>query len=407
MADPRSRLVRPALWTPAFAVLCVTVALGYVHYAVILPTIPLYVDEKGGTALFAGLAILSFSVPSFIVRPFFGKLADSWSAAGVLTLGLALMTLGGMFYLSGILAMIFVAAVLRGFGWAGINTGGYTTLANSAPDTRRGEASGYYTSATASVVVLFPAVALWLIAQPSLSYTSVFLLAVGASGVGAILSHLVLHRLIRGAEVKRATATAAAPGGSVLIDRSVLPPTLLNLASNLAFPALAAFLPLYARDIGAGDVALFYILGGVGGALIRPILGSKSDTIGRGVLIGLGFVMQFAGFAIVLVAGDIILLLVGGVLAALGNAVNSSATTALAMDLAPPERRGKAMATFSMSFQMGQGFGAIIAGALADFAGLRSMYAGSMVLVALGMVLLVSQWRTLQNPQAKQEAAAQ
>jgi len=387
------------LWTPAFALLCLTVALGYAHYALVLPTIPLYVDEHGGSALFAGLAILSFSVPSFGVRPFFGRLADSWSAPGVLSIGLLLLTAGGVFYLSGVLGLIFVAAVLRGFGWAGINTGGYTLLANAAPETRRGEASGYYTSATASVVVLFPAIALWLIDRPSLGFTSVFVLAIAASGAGAVLSQLVLGRLAQRPVPRDPASAAAAPRGMAsLVEPSVLPATVLNLCSNLAFPAVTAFLPLYARELGIGDVAIFYILAGVGSALIRPLLGSKSDTLGRGMMIGGGFVLQIVGFFLVLIANDLAIVLVGGVLAALGNAINSSATTALAMDLAPQERRGKAMATFSMSFQMGQGFGAIIAGALADAAGLRSMYAGSMALIGLGFLVLALNWRGVGRP---------
>ncbi len=406
MAGSQAAYVRPALWTPAFVALCVTVALGYAHYALVLPTIPLYVDENGGTALFAGLAILSFSVPSFAVRPFFGRLADSWSPAGVLTIGLLLLTLGGLIYLSGILALIFAAAVLRGFGWAGINTGGYTLLANAAPDTRRGEASGYYTSATASVVVLFPAIALWLIARPSLGFTSVFLLAIGTSGAGMILSHLVLSSLAKKREPAAASTTPAPTGLAALFEPSVLPATALNLCSNLAFPAVTAFLPLYARELGIGDVAIFYILAGVGSALIRPILGGKSDSIGRGVLIGGGFVLQLIGFLLVLVAEGLGIVLLGGVLAALGNAINGSATTALAMDLAPPERRGKAMATFSMSFQMGQGFGAIIAGALADSFGLRSMYAGSMGLIVIGFVVLFYTWRGMSRSEQPGEAAA-
>jgi MFS family permease len=384
-------LKRPVLWTPAFTVLCVTVAFGYTHHALLLPTIPLFVDDHGGSALFAGLALLTFSIPSFLVRPYLGRLADTWSAPGVLALGLLLLTLGALFYLPGLMALVFAAAVLRGFGWAGLNTGGYTVLANLTPGSRRGEASGYYTSATASAIVLFPAVALWLIDHPSLGYDAVFMLAIGVSGLAFFSSYLVLGPLSPGPQ-------AAGEAAATAIETSVLPATILNLASNLAFPAVTAFLPLYARSLDVSDVAIFYILAGVGGALVRPVLGGISDTIGRPRLIAGGFLVQILGFGLVMVAQDLAMVVTGGVLAALGNAVNGGATTALAMDLAAPERRGRAMATFSMSFQIGQGFGAIIAGALADIAGLRSMYAGSMALVALGLVLLITRWRSLEAP---------
>jgi predicted MFS family arabinose efflux permease len=56
------------------------------------------------------------------------------------------------------------------------------------------------------------------------------------------------------------------------------------------------------------------------------------------------------------------------------------------------------MATFSISFQIGAGTGAIISGALADFFGLRAMYVGSIVITFAGLVLLASAWKSLPRP---------
>lgn len=59
------------------------------------------------------------------------------------------------------------------------------------------------------------------------------------------------------------------------------------------------------------------------------------------------------------------------------------------------------MATFSISFQIGAGVGAIVSGALADLVGLRGMYAGSLVITALGIGLLASVRKRLPAPMAK------
>ena len=130
-----------ALWTPSFIVLCVSVLLGYAHHALLVPTIPLYITDQGGSAALAGLALMTFSIPSFGLRPIVGKLSDSWSAAGVLTIGLALLALGGVVYMLPFMSAVFVAGAIRGLGWAGNNTGGYTILANTTVAARRGEAS--------------------------------------------------------------------------------------------------------------------------------------------------------------------------------------------------------------------------------------------------------------------------
>lgn len=381
------------LWTPAFAALCLSVALGYTHHAFLLPTIPLYVDAQGGSAFTAGLALLAYSVPSFLVRPFFGRYADTWGGAAVLTIGLLLMTVGGLVYLSGMLGLIFVAAVIRGSGLGAVSAGGFTMLAHAAPPARRGEAAGYFSGATNSAVVFFPAAALWLLDRPELSYPAVFLSSIAIAATGVVISHLVLARL--SPAPVQPLMPHAAERGAVRADWSVLPATALNVGSNLVVPAVTAFLPLYALRLGLGDVAVFYILAGLGSLLIRPILGILSDSIGRGRIILAGYLLQLIGLLSILIGGDLLLTIAGGVIVSIGNAVNGAATTALAMDVAPPDRRGAAMSTFSTSLQIGQGLGGVLAGWLADMIGLRFMYGGMMIPIGLGLLVLAYTWRTI------------
>src|SRR6188768_1558242 len=58
------------LATRAFVLLCCAMFLGYGNHWMLLPVIPLYVDAHGGSASFAGLVLLAFSIPSILVRPF-------------------------------------------------------------------------------------------------------------------------------------------------------------------------------------------------------------------------------------------------------------------------------------------------------------------------------------------------
>jgi len=189
--EARAQARPESLWTPAFSLLCLTVLLGHAHQSLLTPTVPLYVHDKGGSAFLAGLTLLTFSVPSFLVRPLFGFLADAWSAAGVLALGLLLLAVGGLVYLAPFLVMLFLAAVIRGLGWAGVNTGGYTLLAFAAPTSRRGEASGYYSGVTSCAGILFPALALWLINAPGAGFNLVFLLSSGVAMTGLPLTYLL------------------------------------------------------------------------------------------------------------------------------------------------------------------------------------------------------------------------
>lgn len=383
-----------ALFTRPFVLLCLAMFLGYANQWVVMPVIPLYVDELGGSAFVAGLALLAFSVPSFTVRPYVGYVADRWRPAGVLAIGLVLLVAGSLLFLLPWLAMVFVAGVVRGLGWAGLNIGGYTTLAIGTSQQRRGEAAGYYTSATASSSIIFPALGLWLIDGHG-GFQTVF----AFSAALALLALPVALSLGQN-QSGREPAVQAAPesGRGPWLDRGVLLATGLNLCSTIAMPSVMAFLPLYARALGIENIGLFYVLAGVTSIVARPVLGKKSDSMGRGPAIALGLCSQCLGFLLIVVASGLPLILAGGVFVALGSSMISSTSTALAMDLANPRFRGQAMATFSVSFQIGAGVGAMISGALADLVGLRGMYVGSLAIVLGGLGLLVIAWKAIPRP---------
>ena len=386
-----------SLATQPFVLLCIAMFLGYANQWVLTPIIPLYVEDLGGSAFVAGLALLAFSIPSFTVRPFVGHLADKWSAAGVLLAGLALLATGTLLFLLPFLVALFIGNFVRGVAWAGLNTGGYTTLATAAPQERRGEAAGYYSSVTASVTIAFPALGLWLMAGSN-DYTLVFALSV----LLALLGVPVAWRLVRMQQRSSSAPAArndAAPGG--FIERGVLVATGLNLCQSLAWPSVMAFLPLYARSLGIDNIGWFYILAGTTSIIIRPLFGKKSDTIGRGPAIAIGLGAQLVGLAAIVAANDIVVILVGGFFTAIGMSMIGSTTTALAMDLAHPASRGRAMATYSISYQLGAGVGSLISGALADLVGLRAMYVGSIVITAAGFALLASAWTLLPRPASR------
>jgi len=113
---------------------------------------------------------------------------------------------------------------------------------------------------------------------------------------------------------------------------------------------------------------------------------------------------QLIGLVFIFAANGIALILVGGFFVALGWAMVGSTATALAMDLTDPRSRGRGMATFSLSFQLGVGIGSLIAGALADLVGLRGMYAGSIVMTLAGLGILAAAWKMLPHPAHRQAA---
>ncbi|MGI8551672.1 MAG: MFS transporter [Dehalococcoidia bacterium] len=385
-----------SIWTRAYVLLCAAVFMSSAHYSVLFVAIPLYVTHLGGSPFLAGLVLLTFSLPSFTLRPFIGYWADSWNTVGVLTIGALLLGLSGFFYLIPAMVVLFVASAFRGLGWAGLMTGGYTILAHITPASRRGEASGYYTSLTGTASIAFPALALWLIDKPSGGFRIIFVLGGAFALTSVAIGLLGLRRVVHIAPVLRKQRSGGLGSlGAVLLDRDVLLATTLSFCVMLAQPAVTAFLPLYAKKQGIHNIGYFYILAGITSLLIRPLVGRAADRVGRGISIAAGLLVQIAGLASIMLFGTLPAILVGGVFNAIGTSINSAATMALAMDLANPERRGTSMATFSLSIQMGMGVGAVLAGALVSLSGYRGMYLGSILVLVIGLVLTLLNWSKL------------
>jgi MFS family permease len=79
----------------------------------------------------------------------------------------------------------------------------------------------------------------------------------------------------------------------------------------------------------------------------------------------------------------------------MGAAIGGSRILALAMEQAPAERRGRAMASFSMAFPLSNGAGALINGLIVDLAGYAWMYVTAAILCSMGLIVTRSYWAKL------------
>jgi predicted MFS family arabinose efflux permease len=257
---------------------------------------------------------------------------------------------------------------VHGTAWAAYNTGLKVLVSTTAPAERRGEASGYFSMSQSVASALVPAIALWLLAL--IGYSGVFVI----SAAGGLLATLATMGILsqptwQGIKSKESF-------WDMLIERSVLVPSVLEFLTKFTQPAAAIFIPLYAIDRGIPVESLpYYYLGfGLVGIGSRGVLGSLSDRIGRGRMIGLGAATSVVAMVITSQASDITLLTLGGMLYGLATAAFAPSVMALAIDRAPPERVGSAMATFSMAFQLAQGAGGLLGGILIDTVGYQAMY---------------------------------
>jgi predicted MFS family arabinose efflux permease len=122
----------------------------------------------------------------------------------------------------------------------------------------------------------------------------------------------------------------------------------LVLASGVPVQALALYYPAY------GVVA-------VTGRLFAPRL---ADRLGRDTTLIIGIALGLVALILGVLAPHFVVLAVAGCLAAGAGAILGPTLLALTIDRAPPSRIGAAVATYSMGYQIGAGFGGAVWGVM-------------------------------------------
>jgi MFS family permease len=374
-----------SIWTKTFTFLCAAQFLGYAQHAMLAPALPLYVTQLGGSPFIVGVVLSCFAATSVFIRPLIGHWIDRWHESGVMIAGLVFQGIAIFFCLIPLAEAAMLANALRGIGWAGLNTGGYSLLARTAPETRRGAASGYYSGVQSASTIFFPALSLWLVGASWGGFGIAFTATALFSFAGATAGWAV------GRQIPAVTDRPAHGDAKWwrelfrFVEPEILLPSVLLFWLNITWPAVINFIVLYARTIGIESLGAYFIVSGATSLLARPLLGGASDRVGRGISVALGFALQAGALVLVVMVSTLAGIMISGVLYMLGNAIGSSATLALAMERADPKRRGKAMATFSLSYPLAYGVGSLFIGAMVESAGYAPMFLALAMLEIAGL----------------------
>jgi MFS family permease len=383
------------IWTSRFVLICAALFSGAITTGMLAPVVPLYVTHLGYSEAVVGLVVAAFSVMAFVLRPFLGYLADTRSVRGVLASGAVLVALAAAALPSPWIWLVAAANGLRGLGWSGVNTGTNTLLAHTAPPTRRGEAAGYMSTFLDSTLAFTPMLALWLLSTaPGLEgFQRVFWLGAFTAAVAA----LITWRMPSQMEPVRSAAPVGPPSLSQFYDRGVFFASMLLFTLALVIPTSTAFIPLYARSIGipAENTGPYYLAVGVMSLVGRLLLGRLSDRFGRGTVLLVAFGSVVAALTLFSQARDLPTFMVAGVLFSLGQGLHGPASLALAIDSADPSRRGRAMASYTLWWQIGTGVGATAIGWLVTTAGYQATYLLAVIPPLVGSALVVARWRHL------------
>jgi MFS family permease len=370
-----------SLLSPQFAVVMLASFAYFIALGALLPTVPRFVeDELGGGGVQVGIGVGAYAVSAALLRPWAGRIGDTHGRR-ILAVGGSVVVAASIvcYAFATSLWMLVGARLITGAGEAAAFVGVATAAQDLAPDHRRGEAASYFSVALYGGLAVGPPVGELLVGH---GFTTLWLVIAAFSGLAAVAALWI---------PRGRTVPPEAVGDRHFLQRDALWPGLILLLGLIPFTAFAAFVPLFAEDIGLGSVGgVFGLYAGL--VLIIRIVGARlPDRLGwqRGSTLAL--IGVTIGISLIAAWGSVASIWVAAVALGCGMSLMYPSLFTAVMAAAPEEERSHAVGTFSVFFDLSQGFGATFIGVVVSLTS-GNERAGFAAAGALAFAGLVAQY---------------
>ena len=353
----------------------------------LIPTLPLYVHELGGTDMIIGWVVGSFTFSALLIRPYAGHAVDERGRKPILLAGICLLVLsvGSMAWV-GQLLLLLLLRIVQGIGWGMATTASGTVATDLIPPQRRGEGMGYYGLSVNLAMTVGPALGLAIVAQHH--FVPLFAISAALSLLALLLASRIRFRpaVTNTPGPVQTAATGKRNFQWDIVEKTALLPSGLTLFVTVTFGSISTFLPLYTAQKGVVGIQWYFVLYAIALMVTRPVAGKLYDRKGHRAVFIPGTVLIMAAMLLLFVLHGSWMLWLAAILYGIGFGTIQPAMQAWAVQSAPPERRGMANATFFSSFDLGIGLGAIFFGLIAPIIGYANLYLVATIPVAISII---------------------
>ena len=172
------------------------------------------------------------------------------------------------------------------------------------------------------------------------------------------------------------------------IEKKAMPISVIMVFMGIAYAGVISFFNSFAIEIQLQDAAsVFFTVYAVFLFVSRPFTGRLLDLKGDNIVIYPALILFALSLLLLSQAHSGLVLLLAGVLLALGFGTVMSCGQAIAVKESPRHRIGLATSTFFICVDGGMGIGPFIAGVIIPSVGFRGMYLTLAVVVFLSIIL--------------------
>lgn len=373
---------REGLWTRNLILIIIVNCCSSMSFQILMPTLPVYIEQLEFKEAAIGLVVGTLTLTTILLRPFMGKLIDSWNRKGLLFIGLGIITLSIFIYqFAFTIKTLIILRLIHGVGWGLVTTATSTIAADVIPKSRLGEGIGYYGLSTVLSLAIAPAIGLYIIEKWSFVY--LFNFATILTGLGLVFSLLVKYQLRDTIPSDKGLKVGSSP----FFERTSVLPALVNLCMSLTLSAIVTFISLYAMEIEIENIGLFFTIYALTLLMIRPLSGYLADRKGFTYVLLPGIISVIFSLVIIIFAGNLLHFIAAAVFYGIGWGAVHPSLQAMIIYRAPTDRIGVANSTFLLSSDIAFGIGAILWGGIASYTGYKGMFVLVLVPAILTMFI--------------------
>lgn len=373
------------LWSKSYLFLLITNLFVYIAFYLLVPTLPAFAVQAGGTGLQASLVVSGFSISSLICRAVTGHIADKVCRKPLLLIGLLIMALSTLSYIFLSIWGVIIIRVFQGVGWGMASTAVAAEVSDIVPDKRKGEGMGYYSLSMIISMSLAPILAIMI--MNSYKFSIVAVISIILFGLGLITLQLISFN-------KNKVKCADREKERIIVlkdifEKRALLPSLLCFLLTITLCGIMSYIMLFGKEIGLSNIWL-YFLGHVSMILVtRSFVGKLFDQKGHTIVIIPGAISMIIGLICLSYVHSVITLIVASLFYGFGYGAVQPSLQAWAVNRSPLERSGAANGTFLSSMDLSFTIGSILLSFIAEIKSYAVMYRYSSVFMVVFMIIYV------------------
>jgi MFS family permease len=370
------------IWTRDFIFICLANFFIFLGFQMTLPTIPLFVEELGGSDQAIGIIVGIFTFSSLLLRPYAGHSLESRGRKFVYMLGLGIFVVSvGFIGFVTSFVILFILRIIQGVGWGFSTTATGTIATDIIPPERRGEGLGYFGLSGNIALAFGPSLGLTLAGK--ISFSMLFLICGTLGFIAFLLSSKIQYKKVEQSPDK------TVPIKFDIFEKTAMHPSILMFFITMAFGGIPSFLPLYTEEKGIYGIELYFLCFALFLMISRTFAGKIYDKKGHLYVFLPGASLIFIAMILLFWLPNTFVLVFAASIFGLGFGSIQPALQAWAVEKAPPNRKGMANATFFSSFDLGVGVGAIGFGQIAHFLNYNSIYVGAAISILISMTIYI------------------